>query len=249
MDKYLEFTIKAFKYLNGRINKFNLNIELVISYDLPTYAMLQYRSLIFINLEKILSKNRPNDNARFLDILFVLTHELFHADQLIDPELFINNDKNYQLRKEKEVDYRTVYFISSNKKEIEEMLGVYIDDTWLYEIKKSIDQSIGINNIADYERMTFEQCFVTNMQYLVRIDESKFHKDNIALDVHIQQSTELHILKLDGVYKTDAIYTVQSLIRMLRYQINDIIVFIEETERDLIIQLYLNKPLIGIIEE
>lgn len=154
MDKkfiyYSTLSQRMFNYLNGKINRLNTNIYFQINDFIPGYGELYMRSVLNLNLPKIL--NQLNEKTSIeTNILFVICHELYHADQEVIDENYLDSEY-YSGKKEAETNYRAIIFILNNLSLLESEFGIKISKEDLLFAKEKIDKSFGINSIADYRR-------------------------------------------------------------------------------------------------
>ena len=156
----IELAHKTFELLKGMINKYNTNIKFVIKNDLEVFGSLYCRSVLYLNLEKIIKES--DDYIIDTNILYIITHELFHAEQdMIDNEYM--TDYKYNELKEAEVMYRSITFILINQKYLESELGIEIDDYSLSCERTELDEKYGINNISNFCRFSFEDCIIKSI--------------------------------------------------------------------------------------
>lgn len=163
---YINLSQRIFEYLNGRINRINTNIYFQINDSIPGYGELFMRSVLNLNLKKIL--DTLNDKISIeTNILFVICHELYHADQeVIDSDYLDSN--YYRLSKEAETNYRAIYFILENQSLLESLFGINISKEDLINSKNKIDKSFGINNIADYRRYSDMEIIDKLLESIIR---------------------------------------------------------------------------------
>lgn len=149
---YSNLSQRIFEYLNGKINKLNTNIYFQINDYIPGYGELYMRTILNLNLNKIISTLKNNKVQIETNIIFVICHELYHADQEVIDQNYLDPDNNYSQRKEAETNYRAITFILNNIDFLETQFDIKISKEDLLFAKEKIDECFGINNIADYRR-------------------------------------------------------------------------------------------------
>ena len=119
---------KLFAYLNGRVNTLNLCTLNIMYYSRLNYAQFQYPNIVTVFLSSILDEFYFDDGTltkrdRVLTVLaLTMTHELFHADQCVDP-LSYKKDPSYSSNVEYAAEYNAEKFCLSHKRELENLLG------------------------------------------------------------------------------------------------------------------------------
>jgi hypothetical protein len=126
LSKLEEFTRMMFNYLNGKVNIINKTAELQIDYIINEDKILATNiqpNIVNIFLYKILWEYADCSYLDFfqMKIIYLLTHELSHCDQIVDNELYINNIE-YRNKIESEADYNATQFLLSHK---EEMINLF----------------------------------------------------------------------------------------------------------------------------
>lgn len=117
-----------FDYLNGRVNKRNICILNIQYYSNKNYAQFQYPNMITVFLGSLIDEFFWTDEEytgrdRLLSILsLVMTHELYHADQNINP-IHYTKDINYCDNAEKAAEYSAEIFCNSHKRDLMNLLN------------------------------------------------------------------------------------------------------------------------------
>ena len=210
---YVNLSNKIFDNLNGVINKYNTNIILEINNDMLAYGSLYLRSKLLLNLNKII-KDLNNDREMIeTNILFVICHELFHADQVVDDEQYLTSEE-YRLYKEEETNYRAIFFILSNLKKLEEMFNITINRNELLIMKNDREERCGINNIGDYCRYSEEDIIKKTLVTLAGEGVLSHLEDYfVFVQIYNNDFSENIIIKDNGYYKTNCIYRLQYYLR------------------------------------
>jgi len=247
---YADLADRIFRLLNGRINRLNTNIFLLINDDLESYGAIYLRSVIYINLNKIILSSKGKENTE-LNILYTIAHELFHADQYIEDEQYLNNE-SYRIKKEDEVTYRAITFILLHKEELEYKLNITINsDLLMYKIN-GLNVMIDSEYIADYQRYNLEQIVEKNLIVLLRKYYSDDWKryDNVAINFgNGKNILNNNFLKLEGSLLNCAPSLLQSLIRDFSVFLTGVYVKYEMIDNIFVIIIYIKDPVLGIIEE
>ena len=121
---YADLSKRMFNYLNGKINRLNTNIYFQINDFIPGYGELYMRSVLNLNLPKILNQLEDKTSIE-TNILFVICHELYHADQEVIDENYLDSEY-YSGKKEAETNYRAITFILNNLSLLESEFGIKI---------------------------------------------------------------------------------------------------------------------------
>jgi len=175
LKKMEVFTKEVFEYYNGIINTISskyMNLE-ITNYDCNINMnknIFGYckPNTITINLSKLIRffmcsydiLYDYNSKLRYINIikiniLYIIIHELYHSDQIIDVNKYtIDNEyKNYI---ENQCNLFTYNYISSNIKEIENKFNIRINLSLLYDY-------IFENNIIDSNIDYNNDCKITNI--------------------------------------------------------------------------------------
>lgn len=166
MSDYIYFAFKTFYYLKDKINRLNTNITLQIKNDTEEYSSLYLRSVIYLNIEKII-RELDDENLIKQNIIFLILHELYHVEQVVDYNYYIN-DENYRCKKEFEVNYRAINYMINNYNDLENALSVKLN---IEHLKYSMDNLFKNNYFRsdiDFERITLEKSIIQNLIYLLR---------------------------------------------------------------------------------
>lgn len=223
---YSDLAQKTFNLLNGRINKINTNLILSISDDNEAYATIFRKSIVIININKIINDLRNEHDLIITNIIYNIAHELFHADQVVDDYNYLHND-SYKNKKEEEAIYRAITFILINKELIEEQLNIKINDEVLIYSRDQVDKRIGINQIADYERCNLEECIKTNLRILTKIEDLDLDDyDNVIFQIENGYMKDSIIIKSDGTYSLEAVNELQRMLRTYN-NIDEVFYYIE----------------------
>lgn len=219
---YADLAERIFKFLNGKINRINTNILFIITDDIEEYGRLYLRSALMINLNKILK-----DSSKFIqysketNILFTICHELFHADQEVIDRFYLDKNNNYSVLKEAETDYRAISYITTNRKDLENILEINISLIPLNKMKEELDIKYGLINIADYRRYEIEEIIQKNLLYFTRVVNNEWLEyDNVVLNVYVKKS-KIHSypIKIEGIMQDITATDLQSLIIDYSYTI------------------------------
>lgn len=146
--------VKAlFTYLNGRINKTNICTLNILYYSDRNYAQFQYPNIVTVFLASIIDDFYSRMNGiplkdRILTVLsIVMAHELYHADQCVNPKTY-KNDISYCTNVENAAEYNAEKFCIDHKSEIEQLLG------FTFSIGDLVSSPYG-----EYNRITLEDYY------------------------------------------------------------------------------------------
>ena len=225
---------KLFAYLNGRVNTLNLCTLNIMYYSRLNYAQFQYPNIVTVFLSSILDEFYFDDGIltkrdRVLTVLaLTMTHELFHADQCVDP-LSYKKDPSYSSNVEYAAEYNAEKFCLSHKRELENLLGFRYsltgkitspygeyNNTVIQSAKQKEYFTIQWNiDTLDYEGLTGEQMWQ-------RI-ENKLEKGSIILShngtEHTADSLDMLIKNIQS--KGYQIVKISELIYTENYSINN----------------------------
>lgn len=132
--KSCEFAVKAFNYLNSRVNRTRIPFfQLDTS---PNNSSMGHvvNGVMTLNIHNILELAKNNDKYDWPNIkgLIILTivHELSHINQNIDYDRFSKDDA-YRDKIEMENHYNALNFILNREEELHGVFGDYSDDICL----------------------------------------------------------------------------------------------------------------------
>lgn len=132
--KSCEFAVKAFNYLNTRVNRTRIPFfQLDTS---PNNSSMGHvvNGVMTLNIHNILELAKNNDKYDWSNIkgLIILTivHELSHINQNIDYDRF-SKDDTYRDKIEMENHYNALNFILNREEELHGVFGDYSDDICL----------------------------------------------------------------------------------------------------------------------
>jgi hypothetical protein len=136
LEKLELFSHAIFNYLNGKVNVINRNSYLEINYEIfsaTVYGGCNYPNEIILYLNNLLYHYR--DDIQYvafykMSIIYILTHELFHCDQIVDDYLYKHNDI-YHNKIEAEVNSMTVKFLLEYKIEMINLFDISDEFTLL----------------------------------------------------------------------------------------------------------------------
>lgn len=210
---YIDLADRIFNLLNGKINRLATNVILLLSRDIKPYAEIFDRSVIFLNIEKIIQCSPMEKSKKETNLLFVLCHELFHIDQEVINEKYLD-DKNYFRNKEIETDYRSLTYILNNLEYLEYTLNITISKLDLISTRNSLMEKSDITNFGDYRRYSIEEMISTMTSYLTRTTNNFWiEKHTVYLWILINDYYEKIPLKINGKYIQESICIIQELIR------------------------------------
>ena len=208
---YADLSKRMFNYLNGKINRLNTSIYFQINDFIPGYGELYMRSVLNLNLPKILNQLEDKTSIE-TNILFVICHELYHADQEVIDENYLDSEY-YSGKKEAETNYRAITFILNNLSLLESEFGIKISKEDLLFAKEKIDKSFGINSVADYRRYSKEEIVDKLLESLTR---RKIYWDkypNVLLAI-VLPTNQLYTcsIKFNGHLNENCIRELQNMI-------------------------------------
>ncbi len=243
---YASLSQRIFNYLNGRINRLNTNIYFQINDSIPGYGELYMRSILNLNLPKILTQ-LSNKVSIETNIIFVLCHELYHADQEVIDVDYLDSEA-YLKMKEAETNYRAITFILNNLSLLESEFDISISKEDLLFAKEKIDKSFGINSIADYRRYSEEEIVDKLLESFTRrkIDWIKY--PNVLLVVSLPSNeTYFCSIKDNANLNTFCINQLQDLIIKFNrlVKLNSTNVYTEK-ENSFVIKVNITESIPGI---
>lgn len=127
-QQYQEDVKALFSYLNGRINKTNICTLNILYYSGRNYAQFQYPNIVTVFLGSIISdfyfavEELPLRDRILTVLSIVMAHELYHADQHINPATY-KKDIAYCNNVENAAEYNAEKFCMSHKREMEQAFG------------------------------------------------------------------------------------------------------------------------------
>lgn len=213
---YSNFAVRAFEYLNGRINPFNRCMLSIEMYSKNNYAEFRKPNTVSLYLGSILNDydsctGDPDDDRDIKTIIImVLGHELAHSTQNTDMIRY-TNDPYYRDDIEKQNEAYTEYWISEHNQEIYNALGVMVEYS-----------SFAMRNLmplhTQYEFASLEQYYVhtlldvvyRNVKYVEPMITA-FQKYSSIL-IRFNNGIRL-LLKKNGEYNPQIIQTFNKIVR------------------------------------
>ncbi len=131
---YIEKIKVIFNYFNGRINKINNNVKLIIDYyDYinRNYGCFISPNTIYIYIGEIIEGsfrffNRINHDAIVTEIIISCIHELVHSEQALNNSLY-KNDTNYKTKLELHAELVSFDYIITHKEELEYLFSFNVN--------------------------------------------------------------------------------------------------------------------------
>lgn len=251
--KSCEFAIKAFNYLNTRVNRTRIPFfQLETAPNTNTVGHV-VNGTMTLNIHNILELAKTFDkydwaNIRGL-ILITIIHELSHINQNIDYNRF-SKDEAYHQKIELENHYNALNFMLNREEELHNLFGDYSDDICLdleltqkclenphlknsYKLRNTDDVAIVsllnmFTGLKKADRVKVEECLINSNQVFVT------YKDNADNSSY----TYSEIVKdIKGIWYTYKIFNIIRFIFTLpAYRVNIVL----EDNTDLYINLTRN---------
>lgn len=251
--KSCEFAIKAFNYLNTRVNRTRIPFfQLETAPNTNTVGHV-VNGTMTLNIHNILELAKTFDkydwaNIRGL-ILITIIHELSHINQNIDYNRF-SKDEAYHQKIELENHYNALNFMLNREEELHNLFGDYSDDICLdleltqkclenpqlknsYKLRNTDDVAIVsllnmFTGLKKADRVKVEECLINSNQVFVT------YKDNSG-DSSYKYSEIVKDIK--GIWYTYKIFNIIKFIFTLpAYRVNIVL----EDNTDLYINLTRN---------
>ena len=251
--KSCEFAIKAFNYLNTRVNRTRIPFfQLETAPNTNTVGHV-VNGTMTLNIHNILELAKTFDkydwaNIRGL-ILITIIHELSHINQNIDYNRF-SKDEAYHQRIELENHYNALNFMLNREEELHNLFGDYSDDICLdleltqkclenpqlknsYKLRNTDDVAIVsllnvFTGLKKSDRLKVEECLVNSNQVFVT------YKDNEGDSLY--KYSEI-VKDIKGIWYTYKIFNIIKFIFTLpAYRVNIVL----EDNTDLYINLTRN---------
>lgn len=251
--KSCEFAIKAFNYLNTRVNRTRIPFfQLETAPNTNTVGHV-VNGTMTLNIHNILELAKTFDkydwaNIRGL-ILITIIHELSHINQNIDYNRF-SKDEAYHQKIELENHYNALNFMLNREEELHNLFGDYSDDICLdleltqkclenpqlknsYKLRNTDDVAIVsllnmFTGLKKADRVKVEECLINSNQVFVT------YKDNGG-DSSYKYSEIVKDIK--GIWYTYKIFNIIRFIFTLpAYRVNIVL----EDNTDLYINLTRN---------
>lgn len=252
--KSCEFAIKAFNYLNTRVNRTRIPFfQLETAPNTNTVGHV-VNGTMTLNIHNILELAKTFDkydwaNIRGL-ILITIIHELSHINQNIDYNRF-SKDEAYHQRIELENHYNALNFMLNREEELHNLFGDYSDDICLdleltqkclenpqlknsYKLRNTDDVAIVsllnmFTGLKKADRVKVEECLINSNQVFVtykdNVDETSYKYSEIVKDIK-------------GIWYTYKIFNIIKFIFALpAYRVNIVL----EDNTDLYINLTRNN--------
>ena len=252
--KSCEFAIKAFNYLNTRVNRTRIPFfQLETAPNTNTVGHV-VNGTMTLNIHNILELAKTFDkydwaNIRGL-ILITIIHELSHINQNIDYNRF-SKDEAYHQKIELENHYNALNFMLNREEELHNLFGDYSDDICLdleltqkclenpqlknsYKLRNTDDVAIVsllnmFTGLKKSDRVKVEECLINSNQVFVTYkdtgDDSSYKYSEIVKDIK-------------GIWYTYKIFNIIKFIFTLpAYSVNIVL----EDNTDLYINLTRNN--------
>lgn len=252
--KSCEFAIKAFNYLNTRVNRTRIPFfQLETAPNTNTVGHV-VNGTMTLNIHNILELAKTFDkydwaNIRGL-ILITIIHELSHINQNIDYNRF-SKDEAYHQKIELENHYNALNFMLNREEELHNLFGDYSDDICLdleltqkclenpqlknsYKLRNTDDVAIVsllnmFTGLKKADRVKVEECLINSNQVFVTYkdsgDDSSYKYSEIVKDIK-------------GIWYTYKIFNIIRFIFTLpAYRVNIVL----EDNTDLYINLTRNN--------
>lgn len=206
------FAIKAFNYLNTRVNRTRIPFfQLETAPNTNTVGHV-VNGTMTLNIHNILELAKTFDkydwaNIRGL-ILITIIHELSHINQNIDYNRF-SKDEAYHQRIELENHYNALNFMLNREEELHNLFGDYSDDICLdleltqkclenpqlknsYKLRNTDDVAIVsllnmFTGLKKADRVKVEECLINSNQVFVTYkdtgDDSSYKYSEIVKDI------------------------------------------------------------------
>lgn len=210
--KSCEFAIKAFNYLNTRVNRTRIPFfQLETAPNTNTVGHV-VNGTMTLNIHNILELAKTFDkydwaNIRGL-ILITIIHELSHINQNIDYNRF-SKDEAYHQKIELENHYNALNFMLNREEELHNLFGDYSDDICLdleltqkclenpqlknsYKLRNTDDVAIVsllnmFTGLKKSDRVKVEECLINSNQVFVTYkdnsDNSSYKYSEIVKDI------------------------------------------------------------------
>ena len=213
---YSNFAIRAFEFLNGRINPFNICYLSIEMYSKNNYAEFRKPNTVSLYLGSILNDydsctGDPEDDRDIKTIIIMtLSHELAHSTQNTDMIRY-TNDPYYRDDIEKQNEAYTEHWITEHQTEIFNALGVVVSYS-----------SFAIRNImplyTQYEVATLEQYYVHTLLDVVYRNKKFVEPMTIAFrkynSILLRFNNGIRMLiKKNGEYNPNIIQTFNKIVR------------------------------------
>ena len=248
------FAIKAFNYLNTRVNRTRIPFfQLETAPNTNTVGHV-VNGTMTLNIHNILELAKTFDkydwaNIRGL-ILITIIHELSHINQNIDYNRF-SKDEAYHQRIELENHYNALNFMLNREEELHNLFGDYSDDICLdleltqkclenpqlknsYKLRNTDDVAIVsllnmFTGLKKSDRVKVEECLINSNQVFVT------YKDN---DNDSSYKYSEIVKDIKGIWYTYKIFNIIKFIFTLpAYKVSIVL----ETNTDLYINLTRNS--------
>lgn len=185
---YSKFAYTAFEYLKSKINRY-INPKLEVDYiDAVGFTFANFRrpNSVYIHIDNIVTecRNGNNTNKVCSMIIIVLTHELYHSEQLMSQELY-RTDQCYKITVENSVNFEIYNFLLVNKNEIDSIFGINLDLSYLESLNSKYEY-------RQWDRF-YKRCNVQQM-YEYTIMNVIFRKDN-----KYYEFAEKYLYKYDNI--------------------------------------------------
>lgn len=131
---YIDKIRTIFNYFNGRINRINSNVQLVIDYyDYinRNYGCFISPNIVYIYIGEIIEGsyrffNYMNHDAIVTEIIVSCIHELVHAEQALDNSMY-KKDTTYKTQLELHAELVSFDYIIRNQKELEYLFSFNVN--------------------------------------------------------------------------------------------------------------------------
>lgn len=206
------FAIKAFNYLNTRVNRTRIPFfQLETAPNTNTVGHV-VNGTMTLNIHNILELAKTFDKYDWANIkgliLITIIHELSHINQNIDYNRF-SKDEAYHQRIELENHYNALNFMLNREEELHNLFGDYSDDICLdleltqkclenpqlknsYKLRNTDDVAIVsllnmFTGLKKVDRVKVEECLINSNQVFVTYkdngDDSSYKYSEIVKDI------------------------------------------------------------------
>ena len=131
---YIEKTKLIFNYFNGRINRINNSVQLIIDYYdylYRNYGSYVSPNIVYIYIGEIVEGSYRffgtlNHDAIITEIIISCIHELVHAEQALDNSLY-KKDTKYKTQLELHAELVAFDYVLKHKQELENLFGFNVN--------------------------------------------------------------------------------------------------------------------------
>lgn len=221
--KSCEFAIRAFNYLNTRVNRTRIPFFQLETAPNATSVGHVINGTMTLNIHNILTLAKTFDkydwaNIRGL-ILITIIHELSHINQNIDYDRFHKDDK-YNRKIELENHYNALNFMLNREEELHSLFGDYSDDICLdLELTKECLENPQLKNSYKM-RNTDDVAIVSLINVFTGLKKSEKEKvreflinaNTVSIDYKRDQSSPIEygdmVKDANGIWYTYKIFNI-----------------------------------------